>query len=111
VQGISNDVNALGYFGYAYFAENRDRLRVIPIDGGNGPIGPDPTTINDGTYSPLSRPIFIYLNTASLARPEVRAFVNFFLDNAGALANEVGYIELQEAMYQASRDRISGYSF
>lgn len=109
VQGISGDEYALGFFGYAYFVENQQRLKLVPIDGGNGPVVPSPTTINDGTYSPLSRPIFIYLNMASLARPEVRAFVNFYLDNAGALASEVGYIELPEDMYQASREKIAAF--
>ena len=109
VQGIAGDEHAMGFFGFAYYAENQQRLRVVPIDSGNGPVTPSPTTINDGTYSPLSRPIFIYLNTASLARPEVRAFVDFYLDNAGVLANEVGYIELPEAMYQEARDKVSNY--
>ena len=109
VQGIAGDENALGYFGYAYYVENQSRLKLVPVDGGNGPVLPTPTTINDGTYSPLSRPIFIYVNTASLARPEVRTFVDFYLDNAGALSNEVGYIELPEAMYQASREKIAAY--
>lgn len=109
VQGISGDENALGFFGYAYYIENQDKLKVIPVDGGNGPILPTETTINNGTYAPLSRPIFIYLNTASLERPEVRTFVDFYIDSAGALSTEVGYIPLPEAMYQASRDKIAAY--
>lgn len=109
VQGISGDENSLGFFGYAYYVENQDKLKVVPVDGGNGPVGPNATTINDGTYAPLSRPIFIYLNTASLARPEVKTFVDFYIDNAGAMANEVGYIELPEAMYQESRDSIAAF--
>jgi len=82
---------------------------VVPIDGGNGPVTPNAVTINDGTYSPLSRPIFIYLNTASLERQEVRTFVDFYIDNAGALANEVGYIELPEEMYQEARDQVASF--
>ena len=109
VQGISGDENSLGFFGYAYYIENQDKLKVVPVDGGNGPVVPNATTINDGTYAPLSRPIFIYLNTASLARSEVRTFVDFYIDNAGAMANEVGYIELPEAMYQESRDNIAAF--
>jgi len=109
VQGISGDENSLGFFGYAYYIENQDKLKVVPIDGGNGPVTPNAVTINDGTYSPLSRPIFIYLNTASLERQEVRTFVDFYIDNAGALANEVGYIELPEEMYQEARDQVASF--
>jgi len=109
VQGIAGDENAMGFFGYAYYIENNDKLKVVPIDGGNGPVTPTPTTINNGTYSPLSRPIFIYLNTASLARQEVKAFVEFYLESAGQLASEVGYIALPEDMYQASRDQVAAY--
>jgi len=109
VQGIAGDEYAMGFFGFAYYIENEDKLKVLPVDGGNGPVAPSPTTINDGTYSPLSRPIFIYLNTASLARPEVKAFVEFYLDNAGALANEVGYIELPQSIYQESLDKVASY--
>jgi len=109
VQGISGDENSLGFFGYAYYIENQDKLKVVPIDGGNGPVTPNAVTINDGTYSPLSRPIFIYLNTASLERQEVRTFVDFYIDNAGSLANEVGYIELPEEMYQEARDQVASF--
>lgn len=109
VQGISGDEYALGFFGFAYYIENQDKLKVVPVDGGNGPVAPSAITINDGTYSPLSRPIFIYLNTASLARPEVRSFVDFYIDNAGALANEVGYIELRADQYQESREKIAAF--
>ena len=107
VQGISGDEFALGFFGFAYYVENMDKLQVVPIDGGNGPIIPTATTINDGTYSPLSRPIFIYLNTASMARPEVNEFVNFYIDNAGVLASEVGYIALPDDLYKEAKDKVS----
>ena len=109
VQGISGDENALGFFGYAYYIENQDNLKIVPIDEGNGPVAPTARSINEGTYSPLSRPIFVYLNTDSLARPEVRSFVEFYIDNAAGIANEVGYIELPEEMYQASRDALRPY--
>lgn len=109
VQGISGDENALGFFGYAYYIENQDNLKIVPIDEGKGPVAPTAQSINDGTYSPLSRPIFVYLNTDSLARPEVRSFVDFYIDNAAGIANEVGYIELPEEMYQASRDALRPY--
>lgn len=107
VQGISGDEYALGFFGFAYYVENMDKLKVVPIDGGNGPVIPTETTINNGTYSPLSRPVFIYLNTASMARPEVKAFVDFYIENAGILASEVGYIALPDDLYQEAKDKVS----
>ena len=109
VQGISGDVNALGFFGYAYYIANEAVLKLVPIDGGEGPVSPSSTTINDGTYSPLSRPIFIYLSQPSAQRPEVRAFVEFYLDQAPALAAEVGYVAMPPEEYQASRDALRSF--
>ena len=106
VQGISGDDNALGYFGFAYYLENQDRLNAVAIDGGNGCVDPIPETIRDGSYTPLSRPLFIYVNTAELEKSEVRAFVEYYLDNAAQLAAEVGYVALTEAEYDESRSKI-----
>lgn len=103
VIGIEGDENALGYFGYAYYQENAERLKLVPIDNGNGPVAPDPTTINNGTYSPLSRPVYIYVNTASLARPPVRAFVEYYLTIVPEIVDEVGYIKMPEAEYERLR--------
>ena len=107
IQGISGDRYALGYFGFAYFLENQDKLRAVAIDGGQGPILPTPITINDGSYAPLSRPIYIYLNVASLDKPQVADFVRFYLESAGSLAEEVGYITLPEASYAGARARVA----
>ncbi len=109
VQGISGDENSLGFFGYAYYIANQDKLKLIPVDGGTGPITPSPETINNGTYAPLSRPIFIYLSKASAQKPEVRSFVEFYLESAPALASEVGYIPLPAAMYQESKTALAGF--
>ena len=106
VQGISGDINSLGYFGYAYYLENQARLNAVSIDDGNGCVAPTPETIRDGSYAPLSRPLFIYVNTEHLERPEVRAFVDYYLDNAGQLAAEVGYVALTDAEYAQSRAKI-----
>ena len=103
VQGISGDEGSLGYFGYAYYAANQDKLKLVPIDGGKGPIAPTQTTINNGTYAPLSRPIFIYVRPDALDRKEVRAFVDFYIDSAAMLASEVGYIPLPDAVYAACK--------
>jgi len=109
VQGITGDINALGYFGYAYYKENAANLRVIPIDGGNGPVEPTPVTINDGSYSPLSRPVFIYLNKTGADKPQVRRFVEFYLDIAPAIVAEVGYIELKPEEYQAAKAALAAF--
>jgi len=100
VQGIAGDPNALGYFGYAYYAENTDKLKIVPIDSGNGPVTPSDETINAGQYTPLSRPLFIYVNKESLKRQEVKAFVRFYMENAERLVSEVGYTPLQTSVYQ-----------
>jgi phosphate transport system substrate-binding protein len=91
----------MGYFGFAYYTENSGILNVVAVDGGAGCVEPSIATINDGTYSPLSRPMFIYVNNASLERPEVQDFIEFYMNNAGELAEEVGYVGLSEADYQA----------
>lgn len=96
VQGVSTEANGLGFFGYAYYAENADRLKLVEIDGGNGCVAPSPETIADGSYQPFSRPEFIYVKTTSLAEnPAVKAFVDFYIDMANAsLIEEVGYVPL-----------------
>ena len=98
VTGVSGSKYALGFFGYAYYAENKDKLKVVSIDGGNGPVSPTEKSINDGSYSPLSRPVFIYVNPESAKRPEVDAFVNFYLKNSSSLAGEVGYVALPDEL-------------
>ena len=103
VQGIGGDRGALGYFGYAYYQENTNRLRAIGIDNGSGCVDPSPSAIEDGSYAPLSRPLFIYVNVASLARPEVKAFVEFYMDNGAALTAEVGYVPVADDVYAANK--------
>ena len=107
VQGVSGDQGAMGYFGFAYYTENSEVLNVASIDGGAGCVEPSLTTINDGSYSPLSRPMFIYVNNASLQRTEVRDFVEFYMNNAGGLAEEVGYVGLSEADYRAQLSKLN----
>jgi phosphate transport system substrate-binding protein len=99
VQGIAGDSDALGYFGFAYFAENQGRLRLVAVDDGQGCTLPSDATVKSGDY-PLSRPLFIYVNAEALQRPEVRAFVEFYLENALDLAAEVGYTPYEQAIYQ-----------
>jgi phosphate transport system substrate-binding protein len=100
VIGIAGDKNALGYFGYAYYIENKDKLKIIPIDGGTGCITPSIDTIANGTYKPLSRPLFIYVNTDHLVnRTEVSAFLDFYLNEGRPLVAEVGYVPLPDSEY------------
>ncbi len=94
VQGVVGDEGAMGYFGLSYYFENQDKLKALAIDSGDGPVAPSPETVIDGTYTPLSRPIFIYVNTASLERPEVAEFVQFYLENAEELVPETGSVPL-----------------
>jgi phosphate transport system substrate-binding protein len=109
VQGIEGDENALGYFGFAYYQENQDKLKIVPIDGGNGPVTPNATTINDGSYSPLSRPIFIYLSKTGVDKPQVRNFANFYLEIAPLIVEEVGYIPLPQAEYESAKAALAGF--
>lgn len=112
VQGVSGDVNALGYFGFAYYEQNRDKLKLVAVDDGDdsngkGPIAPSPETVANGTYRPLSRPIFIYPKVQSLDRPEVKNFVDFYLSKGIPLIREVGYIPLTEKEYGLVRERFN----
>lgn len=107
VQGVATDVNALGYFGYAYYEENAKRLRAVPIVNAQGKaVPPSRKTVEDGSYNPLSRPIFIYVNSESLRRPEVREFVEFYQRQASKLIPPTGYIPLPARAYAANLDNI-----
>ena len=101
VQGVACDQDALGYFGFAYYEENKDRLKLVPIDdqkddNGAGPIPPSFESVRGGTYRPLSRPLFIYVSQAALARPEIKTFLDFYLDAGVRLTGEVGYVPLTD---------------
>ena len=99
VQGVATDKYGLGFFGLAYFEENKSRLKLAPIDNGNGPILPSMTTVKDGSYAPLSRPLFIYVNSTAVKKPHVVSFIDFYLENVKDLASSVGYIALPDAEY------------
>ena len=112
VQGVSTDQLALGFFGYAYYRENLDILKLVPIDDGDGengagPIAPSPETVIDGTYQPLARPIFIYVSRQAAERPEVQEFVNYYFANAPELVAEVGYIPLPARAYDLATKRFA----
>lgn len=101
VTGVSRNRNSLGYLGFAYFLENQDKIKGLAISSkGGAPVAPTAANVLNGTYQALSRPIFIYVNARSLARPEVREFVNFYMRNAAKLVSEVKYVPLPAAAYE-----------
>ncbi len=108
VQGVSSAPNGLGYFGYAYYLANRDRLKLVAIDSGYGCVQPSPKTIADSSYQPLSRPVFIYVKKSAATRPEVKAFTNFYLapENAN-LVLQVGYVPLPSITLRAANSRFN----
>ncbi|AGK54929.1 PstS family phosphate ABC transporter substrate-binding protein [Bacillus sp. 1NLA3E] len=109
VQGVEGEKNAIGYFGFAYYLENKDKLKIVPVDGGNGPVTPSAKTIKSGEYAPLSRPLFTYVkNSAVKDQSEVYDFVKYTLENAADLSEEVGYVRLPDAEYKKDLDKLEG---
>ncbi len=106
VQGVARDVGALGYFGFSYYVENKDKLRAVAIVEKPGKPGVEPSmeAVLKGTYQPLSRPIFIYVNVKSMAKPEVKEFVEFYLANGSKLTREVKYVPLPDSAYKLALD-------
>ncbi len=108
VTGVSRDINAIGYFGYAYYAENRDKLKALAISWKGGQaVGPSLDTVVNGSYQPLSRPIFIYISEKSAERPEVKAFLEFYNKNADKLVKDVKYVPLPAKAYAYNLDTLS----
>jgi phosphate transport system substrate-binding protein len=101
VQGVSRDVNAIGYFGYAYYAENKAKLKALPIVNPKTgkAVEPSAANVENGTYAPLSRPIFIYVKAKSLDKPEVKEFIEFYMKNGATLTKEVKYVPLPASAY------------
>ncbi len=109
VQGISGDPYSLGYFGFAYYTANKNRLKIVPIDSGSGPVAPSVGSIEDGTYGPLTRLMYIYLKKSSAVDPSVRAFTNFYIDQVEVLSREVGYVPLPDSYYQAAKEALADF--
>jgi phosphate transport system substrate-binding protein len=109
VQGIAGDKYGLGFFGLAYYEENKDKLRLVAIDGGNGPINPTLETVSNGTYSPLSRPLFIYVNSTAAKKAEVQEFINFYIANAPQLSTEIGYVPLPADLYKVEGEKFTNF--
>ncbi|MDP3313166.1 PstS family phosphate ABC transporter substrate-binding protein [Lutibacter sp.] len=109
VQGIAGDKFSLGFFGLAYYTENKDKLTLIGVHNGETVVKPTLETVRNGTYSPLSRPLFIYVNSTSVKSPEVIEFVNFYIDNAGKLSKDVGYIPLPAELYTKQKENLKAF--
>lgn len=107
VTGVSRDKGGLGYFGYAYYAENTKKLAAAAVDNGKGPVAPSEKTVEDGSYQPLSRPIFIYVSEKALEKPEVREFVEFYIKNAPPLVKEVKYVPLPAKVYDVNLEHVA----
>jgi phosphate transport system substrate-binding protein len=107
VQGVSRDLNALGYFGFAYYTENQDKLKAVPIVNEKGEaVSPSMQAVEKGTYSPLARPIFIYVSAKAMGKGEVREFVEYYISHAAALAKEVKYVPLPASAYSTALGRV-----
>lgn len=106
VQGVASDMYALGFFGFAYYVENNKRIHAVAIDSGNGGVIPSAQTVGNGSYQPLSRPVFIYVNARSTTKPEIREFVKFFMDNAAELVSEVKYFPLSPNIYKLNLENL-----
>jgi phosphate transport system substrate-binding protein len=107
VTGVAGDKGSLGYFGLGYYIENKDKLKLLAVDGGEGPQIPTPETVRDGTYRPLSRPLFIYVRKDALERPVVAEYVKYYLANANDVAPSVGYVPVTDEIKKANQDRFA----
>lgn len=109
VQGVENNKNALGYFGYAYYVGHKDKMKAVPIINPKGqPVGPSIEGVNDGSYQPLSRPLFIYVRDTAAQRPEVKEFIAFYFGEGAELVKEVGYVPLPPQAYKLALQHFSG---
>lgn len=110
VQGVSGDKYGLGFFGLAYYEENSDKLRMVAVDGGEGCVEPSTETVSDGSYAPLSRPLFVYVNSSSVKNnPKVVDFMNFYLDEAPSLLKDVGYVPLTPEEYKEQKEKFQSF--
>jgi phosphate transport system substrate-binding protein len=107
VTGVSGSEGGMGYFGFSFFEENQDTLKALEVDGGEGCVAPSAETVQDGSYAPLGRQLYIYPSAEALKKPATRQFVEFYLDNADTLAEEAGFIPLTDEQKQESLDKVA----
>jgi phosphate transport system substrate-binding protein len=103
VQGVAGERGGLGYFGFSYFEENQNRLKALEIDGGGGCVAPSAATAQDGTYTPLARPLFVYVKTSAFERQEVEDFVGYILDNEREIAERAQFVSLNDDQLAKAR--------
>ena len=108
VTGVSGEKGGLGYFGFSYFEENQDTLKAVEIDGGDGCVAPSVENAQNGTYTPLSRPLFIYAKTEALGKPEVEAFMRYVLDNGIEIADASQYVPLTDEQLTKAQSDLEG---
>jgi phosphate transport system substrate-binding protein len=107
VNGVAGDKGGMGYFGFSYYEENQDKLKALQVDGGDGCVEPSVETAQKGAYAPLSRPLFIYPSAKALKRPEVDAFLQYYLDNVAQATETLGFVPLTDAQLQESKDKLA----
>jgi phosphate transport system substrate-binding protein len=110
VQGVSGDSDGLGYFGFSYYEQNQDKLNLVSVDAGKGCVAPSDKTIQDGSYAPLSRPLFVYPSKSALKKPEVKAFVKYYLDNYADLASTAQLVAMTSEQARKSQDAFAKVS-
>ncbi|MGH2993727.1 MAG: PstS family phosphate ABC transporter substrate-binding protein [Solirubrobacterales bacterium] len=107
VTGVSGSPGGMGYFGYSFFLENEDTLKALEVDGGDGCVAPSDETVQDGTYTPLGRPLFIYPSGEALQDEATQAFVEYYVDNVGTIAPEIGFISMTDEQTTESEDKVA----
>jgi phosphate transport system substrate-binding protein len=106
VRAVQGDKGALGYFGFSYFEENQDTLKVVAVDGGEGCVEPSAEAAQDGSYTPLSRPLFVYVKNESLAKPEVQEFLRFYFENLSTITEQARFISMPDEQVQEQQDKL-----
>jgi phosphate transport system substrate-binding protein len=107
VTGVSGSPGGMGYFGFSFFQENQDKLKALEVDGGDGCVAPSEETVQDGTYTPLGRPLFIYPSAEALKDETVRAFIEYYVDNVNTVAPEIGFIPMTDEQLSESQDEVA----
>ena len=107
VQGVEGSKGGMAYFGLSYYEQNMDKLKAVSIDAGDGPVAPSTETVQSGEYTPLSRPLFIYLNNEALQRPEMAAFIQFYLDNVDSIAKQALFVPMTAEQTAASKTALT----
>jgi phosphate transport system substrate-binding protein len=106
VQGVAGDKGSLGYFGLAYYAENTDKLKLLAVDSGSGPITPTAETVRDGTYEPLARPLYIYVRKDALQNDGVVKYLNYYLEKMNEVSPRVGYVPVTDEVMKQNRETL-----